>query len=226
MTNPVARRPSGFDYGYRPASYFDDLDPNTLIVASILGEERRKDVKERLESGNFNPVVWGEWLTESKLDDSTRRIIGGGHPRFMGGEYLPSFGGDEIEIARIVLASVTQDVISIRARRQGKRIYYCVADEYESTFKMGKTWSVKPLTLRELITLIDGSNQEDDTKTTGLVFSILDWNIESTGEPEEMRHFIAVSSSFYPELGSYYNKAISKYLDRLSVQEDAEEEVA
>lgn len=226
MTNQVVRRPSGFDYGFRPNSYFEDLDPSTLVVASILGEERRKDVQDRLASEDFDPLVWGEWLTESTLDDSTRRLIGRVHPRFMGGEYLPSFGGDEIEIARIVMASVTQDVISIRARRQGKRIFYRVADEYESTFMLSKTWSIKPLTLRELISLIDGSNQADDTKATGLVFSILDWNIETTGEPEEMRRFIAVSSGLYRELGPYYDQSINRRLDKFSVREDAEEEVA
>ncbi len=68
MTKPVARRQSGFDYGLRPTSYFDNLYPQTLIVASILREERRKDVEERLALGNSKPLVWGDWITESKLD--------------------------------------------------------------------------------------------------------------------------------------------------------------
>ena len=84
MTKHATRDASGYDYGYRPSSYFGHLDPNTLIVASILGEERRKDVQERLASGNFDPLVWGPWITESKLDDATRKLIGQAHPRFMG----------------------------------------------------------------------------------------------------------------------------------------------
>lgn len=210
----------GFNYGYRPTSYFNDLDPQTIIVASILGEERRKDVKERLASGDFDPLVFGEWLTESKLDESTRKLIGSAHPRFMGGEYLPSFTDEEIEIARIVLASVTQDVYSIRAKRQGKRICYRVVDEYDSTFKLAKSWSLKPLTLKELIGLIDGTNQDGDEKSEGLVFSTIAWNVEATGDPEEMRDFIAVSSSFYPELGQYYDETITQYLDELLTEEE------
>jgi len=42
------------------------------------------------------------------------------HPSFMGGEYLPDYRRDEIEIARIELESTTSDVISVRAR---PRIY-------------------------------------------------------------------------------------------------------
>ena len=40
----------------------------------------------------------------------------------MSGEYLPDFEGDEVEIARVTLASVTGDVVSIRARRQEFRV--------------------------------------------------------------------------------------------------------
>jgi hypothetical protein len=219
MSNHVTR--SGFDF--RPASYFSDLDPATLVVASILGEERRKDVQGRLASGDFDPLVWGEWLTDSKLDESTRSLLGQRHPRFMGGEYLPKFGEEEIEIARIVLASVTQDVISVRARRAGKRIAYRVVDEYGTKFKVAKKWSAQPLTLKEMISFINKSNQEGDSKPTGLVFSVLDWNIEGNGDPESMRDFIAVSSSFYPELAQYYGEEIEDHLDRLLADQCDEE---
>ena len=214
-----SRYPSGFDYGFRPSSSFKDLDPNTLIVASILGEERRKDVLERLKSGNFDPLVWGDWLTESKLDNSTRKILGQGHPSFMGGEYLPSIAEEEIEIARIVLASVTQDVYSVRARRTGKRISYRVVDEYNTKFTLRRKSSAKPLSLKELIGLIDGSNHEGDERTEGLVFSTIAWNVESTGDSEEMRGFIAVSSGFYPELEGYYEEVITEYLDEFLTEE-------
>jgi len=60
MTDSTARRPAGFDCAFRPSSYFDDLDPATIIVSSILGQERRKDVLERLASKDFDPRVLGE----------------------------------------------------------------------------------------------------------------------------------------------------------------------
>jgi hypothetical protein len=48
----------------------------------------------------------------------------------MGGEYLPDLKQDEVEIARITIASTTQDVTSVFARRGKHRIYYRVVDEY------------------------------------------------------------------------------------------------
>ena len=223
MTKRLSRLPSGFEYRYRPDSYFVDLDPRTLILASIHGEERRKDVQRRLDTGGFDPLVWGEWLTDAQLDDSTRRLIGAMHPALMGGEYLPPTGEHEIEIARIVLASVTQDVTSIRARRSGKRIVYRVVDEYGTKFKLGKRWSSAPLTLKELIRLIDGTNQDDGDG--GLVFSTLRMNIGASGDAEGMRDFVAVESSLYPDLSNYYDETINGYLDGLIAEEcEAEEE--
>jgi hypothetical protein len=222
MSNHVTRFPAGIDYNFRPASYFDDLDPETLVVSSILGEERRKDVQARLASGNFDPVVWGEWLTESKLDDSTRQLIGSFHPGFMGGEYLPQFGQNEIEIVRIVLASVTQDVISIRARRVGKRIAYRVVDEYETEFALAKKTSTEPLSLRQVIRFIDGTGHAGEAEGSGLVSSVLEMNIEGSGDPESLRGFVVVSSSFYPELQRYYQAATDRYLDQFVLEHEDE----
>jgi len=223
MSNHVTRFPTGFDYAYRPQSYFQDVDPKALILSSILGEERRKDVQQRLESEDFDPAVWGEWLTDSKLDDHTRQTIGSIHPAFMGGEYLPQFGQNEIEIVRIVLASVTQDVISIRARRSGKRIAYRVVDEYETEFALPKKSSATPMSLRQLIAFIDGTNHALEAEVNGLVFSVLDaliWNCEL----ESLRGFVSVSSVFYPELQKYYDAESDHYLDQFRVEDDEDEE--
>lgn len=224
MTRYVTRNPSGFDYGFRPTSYFDNLDTKTVIVASILGEERRKDVLQRLDTGNFDPGVWGEWITESKLDDDTRRQIGSTHPAFMGGEYLPSLDGEEIEIARVVLASVMQDVISVRAFRRGERIHYRVVDEYEAKYTLTKDWSLKPLTFAELIHLIDGAQHEGDEYSGGLVFATLDFHCDEVGNFDTMRYFFRVTSSFYPELESYYKRVINDRVDELQPEEEEEDE--
>ena len=221
MTKHVCQ--SEFDFGYRPASYFEDLDRNTLIVASIFGEERRKDVQDRLESGDFDPIVWGEWLTETKLDESTRELIGRVHPAFMGGEYLPDFREDEIEIARIICASVTQDVTSIRARRSGKRISYRIVDEHENKFIVSKKSSPQSLTMQELIDLINGSKQLEDEKEGGIIFSIMNWNLENVIDPSTLRGFISVASSFYPELARYYAGEIDRYVDGFLVKNEEEE---
>jgi hypothetical protein len=224
MSNHVTRFPTGFDYAYRPQSYFQGIDPKALIVSSILGEERRKDVQRRLESEDFDPAVWGEWLTDSKLDDHTRKMIGSVHPALMGGEYLPQLGHNEIEIVRIVLASTMQDVISIRARRSGERIAYRVVDEHENEFALPRKSSAQPLSLQQLIAFIDGTNQAEDSQGNGLVYSVLDMNIEGSGDPESLRGFVSVSSVFYPELQRYYDAQTDQHLDRFVVEDDEDEE--
>ncbi|MEI6300394.1 MAG: hypothetical protein WCR74_03045 [Betaproteobacteria bacterium] len=226
MTKPVTRYPSGFDYGYRPASYFENLAPNTIIVASILGEERRKDVEARLVSGDFDPLVWGDWITESQLDDSTRKILGQGHPAFMGGEYLPTLEDDEIEIARIVVASVMQDVTSVRARRVKGRIVYRIVDEHEGEFQVAVRSSLKPLTFGALIRLIDSSTQVGNSMPGGCVFSILGWNLNSGNDFDELRGFVTLNSAFYPELAKCYDMAIDHYLDKCAAKDAIEQEAA
>ena len=215
MARQVPRRPAGFDYGYRPAWYFSNLDSKTVVLASILGEERRRDVEERLASGDFDPTVWGEWLTESKLDDDIRTMFGDAHPGLMGGEYLPPLEDGQIEIARIVYASVTQDVTSIRARRCGKRIRYAIVDENEYVYTASRLSSTKPLTLGQLIRLINRSHPaEEDGFDNGLVFSFLENIIAYGGDADSMRHFIRVESAFYPELGRCYEEAIERYFNK------------
>jgi hypothetical protein len=65
-------------------------------------------------------------------------ILGQVHTALMGGKDLPTQGEDEIEIVRIVQASVTQSVISIRDRQFGKRISHWVVDECEANFSLAK----------------------------------------------------------------------------------------
>jgi hypothetical protein len=228
MTVRATRYPKGYDYSQRPKSYFRDLSLETLIVGSILGEERRKDVLQRLRSGGLDPELHGDWLTDSKLDDATRQVLGAMHPSMMGGEYLPSFGQQEIEIARIVLASTTQDVISIRARRTPKYIAYSVVDEYETRYILSKKRSAQPLTLRELIQFINMTDRDDVSigDRSGLVLSVLEMNIEGGCVPEELRDFVSVSSSFYPRVGSYFSLITNEYIDGLIQPEDGEEEDA
>jgi hypothetical protein len=70
----------------------------------------------------------------------------------MGGEYLPDLTSTEVAIARITIASVTQDVTSVYARRGKNRIHYRVVDEYEGETLSGKDTrtSTRPLTLGQL----------------------------------------------------------------------------
>jgi hypothetical protein len=119
-----------------------------------------------------------EALQES-LSKADRHHWGRLHPTHMGGEYLPSLESDQIEIARIELKSTTADVISVRARKDGAAICYSVVDEYDAEFRVAPQRTLKPLTLWQVIRLIE-------------------WN-RAFGDD-----FAHVFSPFYPDLSLHY----------------------
>jgi hypothetical protein len=87
-------------------------------------------IRDFYAEGNLEAIC--DELLSDTLDKEVRDSIGGIHPSFMGGEYLPNYARREVEIARIELRSTTSDVISVRARPRGERIEYSVCDEYGS----------------------------------------------------------------------------------------------
>ena len=114
---------------------------------------------------NYRPDTY--W--PDALDEEQRRYWGALHPHCMGGEYLPELEPGDVEIARISLASVTSDQISIRAPHAGDRIRYAVRDEYDTDFELAFSESERPLTLGEFIALIDGSGYELERLWGGLL---------------------------------------------------------
>ena len=159
---------SFIDLQFRPQDYWDCADPLTAILGNIKGENRRQMARDFI-TGSAAELL-GEIdsdLLADTVDDGIRRELGSLHPSWMGGEYLPDYLPGEVEIARIVLASVTQDIISVRSRRRlgGTRILYRIVDEYqdepENRFTCNPKSSVGPLSLYELIGLIDRVGHAD-----------------------------------------------------------------
>jgi hypothetical protein len=140
-----------------------------------------------------------------ELDPRDRAAHGAVHPSRIGGEYLPNCLPGEVEIARIVLASVTQDVVGIRARRRGqdRRIQYRVLDEYGSEFQFSPRSSRRPITQEELVRLID-TLQDADAAAEGRSFiaNVLHYN---AGSPlERLAGFVTVESLFHSGLGAHF----------------------
>ena len=132
------------------------------------------------------------------------------HPALMGGEYLPPMKRDEVEIARISLQSVTGDQISVRARRQSDRIVYSIVDEYDGEnggYDLHPKSSSRPLSMRQLVDLLDGACVQG-----GAVMSPVVWPIEDgSSSVDDMRGFVTVESDFYPDLGAYYEARFERY---------------
>jgi hypothetical protein len=77
-------------------------------------------------------------------------------PMFGGGSYLPRLKPDEFEIAGVALRSTLGDVISVRARPTPTgRISFRVVDEYGNRYKLQHPLRHEPLSLGELIELMD-----------------------------------------------------------------------
>lgn len=104
-------RSSAIDLAYRPENYFWARDKNITLSSDIKGAER-KALYEKLVAVNETDLA-STLIKEPTLTLQDRESIGQIHPRFMGGEYLPDRLGEEVEIARITIASTTQDVVIV-----------------------------------------------------------------------------------------------------------------
>jgi hypothetical protein len=196
----------GIDLDFTPAGYFALRDLHLALPSDIKGQARRDLARKLATEGKELPAE----LAAPELTPDERRMWGAIHPAMMGGEYLPRMGRDEVEIARISLKSVTGDQISVRARRRSDRILYSIVDEYQGEYggyELHPKSSRKPLSMRQLVDLLDSACEQG-----GAVMSPVVWPIEDgSSSVEDMRGFVSVESDFYPELGSYYEARFESY---------------
>jgi hypothetical protein len=194
----------GIDLQFRPPSYFWPLGLETHLLASIKGAERKAALKRLIEAGRIDEIPG--FLAQSALSERDRQALGRIHPAFMGGEYLPNLTHSEVEIARITIASTTQDVTSVYARRGKNRIRYRVVDEYDGDTLSGKNTrtSTRPLTLGELEGFLNGAWS---------IFDVLAMNFGHSGyDRDEMLDFVVgVESQFYPQIGKLYERRIEAW---------------
>lgn len=201
------KRYKGIDYCQRPKSYWDDQDVLTALLANVKGSERRQMIRVYWEQGRLDEL--GDVILKDTLDEDEREYLGQIHPIFMGGEYLPDYKLGEVEIARIELRSTTRDVISVRARKRGRRIGYRIVDEYDTGFPLQRETSVRPLSLAELIRLLETSGPRE--LPSGLILGYNELSEDSVGR-EYLRDFTSVSSEFYPDLGQHCACVISDWV--------------
>ncbi len=197
------------DLNYAPKSYFFLMGLDKYLLATVKGTQRRNEVERLIAEGRILDIE--DWLAHSALDGSARELIGSFHPKFMGGEYLPHLGTGEVQIARIELASVTSDVISIRAKQLSGRIYYSIQDEYKTHFKIKPAWSNQPLTLNQIIDLIETARDKEYGEQSLGLRALDDGYRQFDSNLEDCRTFTRVTSAFYSELESYYKQAIEAW---------------
>jgi hypothetical protein len=204
-------RPVRLDF--RPSTYWPDKPLTRAALARIKGTARRAMVRESLVGGD--PQL-PEILLSPSLSEDDRAALGALHPTLMGGEYLPEFERDEVEIARLDLASVTADVIAVLARPVGAEIHYRVVDEYENDYVATPDGSAAALTLGELIGLLDRTYALGFHATAvayGLIEGQWEWHLRAGNEaPERAVKFVSVTSAFYPALSDYYEARATEWI--------------
>jgi hypothetical protein len=192
------------DLEFRPKSYFWPPSLETHLLSRIKGAERRAALKRLLDSGRLEEIP--DFLARSALDNSERAALGRIHPAFMGGEYLPDLMSGETMIARVTIASTTQDVTCVYARGRSGRIHYRVVDEYEGITLSAKSTrtSTRPLTLRGLDSFFFSAWSLLET---------LEANFGESGyDEDEMQAFVVeIGSSFYPDLDRLVRERISSW---------------
>jgi len=193
---------------YRPASYFWADERGIALVSDIKGAERRKCYERLRAEGEVDEAA--AFLSAHALSSEDRRQFGQIHPWCMGGEYLPDRAEHEVEIARITIASTTQDSTCVYASRGADGIHYRVVDEYdgETLSEPNTCTSIKPLTLVELTDFFLGGWD---------LMEVLDMNFADVGFPTEaVKCFVVdASSSFYAEFGRLVDSRIDRWLRRV-----------
>jgi hypothetical protein len=199
-------RPLAIDLAYRPESYFWAYDNNIKLASDIKGAERKAMYERALKLGDIE--LANSIISVPELTNDERKAQAGIHPAWMGGEYLPNREAQEVEIARITIASTTQDVTCVYAKRGASRIQYRVVDEYEGmTLEEFTRSSIRPLTLVELFDFfIKGWD----------LFCCLEANFGDHGYVrEEVQGFIVdASSSFYAEFGDLVTQRVDTWVDK------------
>lgn len=144
-----------------------------------------------------------DYLARSALSGEERQALGRIHPAFMGGEYLPSLMENEVMVARVTIASTTQDLTCVYARHGKSRIYYRVVDEYGGDSLRGRATrtSTRPLTLGALMSFFIGAWS---------IFNVLEVNFGNSGYAlDEMQDFIVgAESEFYGGFEALYRRRV------------------
>ena len=193
---------SGVDLDFRPRSYFWPLGLETHLLARVKGAERKAALKQLIDAGRLDDIP--DFIAHSALSEADRQALARIHPALMGGEYLPDLSQNEVVIASITIASTTQDVTSVYARRCRKRIYYRVVDEYGGETLSGRNTrtSTQPLALGQLEKFFNGAWS---------IFDVLEMNFQEFDLARMLGFVVRIESSFYPEIETLYGLRIKAW---------------
>ena len=195
---------------HKPKSYFGPRRPEEYLISQVKGAVVRERLETLFNEGRFDEVT--ALLGEHGLSTTDLKALGAVHPMFMGGNYLPDMGEEEVEIARVEIASTTFDVTSLYAKPDNGVIRYRVVDEYEGDTLSGPSemTSEEPLTLGEMT---------DFFLNAWPLIDVLQMNFDD--DIESALVFFQAKSSFYSDFDCLCRKRV---MEAFPVQPEDEEE--
>ena len=196
-----------YEISFRPPTY---LGVPESILSKIKGVLRQLYALEIYANEGLDKIP--DKLLKEGISKANRDLIGRHDLILMGGEFLPDYMENEIEIARITLNNLTLDTWSVRARKDGERIKYRVVDEEELMYSCTPEESREPLTFGDLIDLIDKSYDISN----GLRIPtnpFRDFNLHLLENSQDEVDFVTVFSIFYPEVKEWYEEEAREYLE-------------
>lgn len=209
-----------FNLDFRPKSYWVFANARQKLRARQSCADDAELLELCDEVVSDEETADGEISVRAELDLLTS---------FLGRLNHPAREGDAVEIAHIQMFNPGCDYISVLAEWRDGRIHYQVVDPYPYywTYRCSPESSDRPLTLGELIQLIDTAelvgNSCGEVETRGLVFSVLEQNLDG-GVDDELRSFIRVTSPFYDDLEFWYALACSEWCREHTWEEEEEED--
>ena len=202
------------DLEYRPSSYFRPQPLEEYVLSRVKGAVVKAHLRELLAADQHDEVA--RLLREEGVPEDEVRALGGIHPLFMGGNYLPNPRPGEVEIARIFIESTTGDVTAVYAQPHEGRIRYRVVDEYSGgTLRKSKARlkADSPLTLGELYDFFTGAWP---------LHAVLDMNFQ--GDVEGMLGFFVAESDFYPDLDALCRQRVLEAFPKEAEGEQEDDE--
>ena len=135
--------------------------------------------------------------------------------------------GSVVEIARVSYSSWASDAVVVRARTQGDQITYsvvCLNELLEQTYVFARKSSSKPLTLAELVDLIDSAALEGYSDGhPGLVLGAVKDNYADGSDHLSLVNFVDAGSRIYKQLSAWYDEAVQEWADAITAEFEDEE---
>ena len=204
--------------GVQPADYRAEDRSIYAEYGSQSGRERTDKVRQILIHQVFQRQ-WATRLVYEEFSEEEREWLAGIR-QYSGLDPAKVLDGPT-EIAHIQLCSVHGESYRIMAERVAKGYQFNIKYVWEDEHIVQPfTHADRPLTVRQLVRLIDGSYiQGDIFAEGGLMLGNWESALEASS-PEEAVRFAWIDSAFYPGLTQYYEAVAETWVAERTVDED------